>query len=61
MSAQYINMVENQSIKLPLKSIKKHVQGYNMALRAKNKLKKTLLRNQRQKFMVGINIFFKNN
>ena len=44
MSAQYINMVENQSIKLPLKSIKKHVQGYNMALRAKNKLKKNFIK-----------------
>ena len=54
-------MVENQSIKLPLKSIKKHAQGYNKALHAKNKLKKTLLRNQMLKFMVGINIFFKNN
>ena len=32
--------MENQSIKLPLKSIPKHAQKFNKALRAKNKLKK---------------------
>ena len=37
-------MVENQSIKLPLKSIKKHAQGYNKALHAKNKLRKNFIK-----------------
>ena len=32
--------MENQSIKLPLKSITKHAQRFNKALSAKNKLKK---------------------
>ena len=41
LSAQYI-MMENQSIKLPLKSITKHAQRFNKALSAKNKLKKKL-------------------
>ena len=30
--------MENQSIKLPLKSIPKHAQRFNKALRTKNKL-----------------------
>ena len=34
--------MENQSIKLLLKSITKHAQRFNKALRAKNKLKKKL-------------------
>ena len=37
-------MVENQSEKLPLKSIEKHAQRFNKALRAKNKLKKRLIK-----------------
>ena len=41
LSSQYI-MMENQSIKLLLKSITKHAQRFNKALRAKNKLKKKL-------------------
>ena len=52
-------MVENQSEKLPLKSIEKYAQWFNKALRAKNKLKKRFLSNQNLKFMVGFNIFFK--
>ena len=33
-------MLKNQSIKLPLKSIRKHAQRFNKARSAKNKLKK---------------------
>ena len=33
-------MMENQSMKLPLKSVTKHAQRFTKALRAKNKLKK---------------------
>ena len=40
MPAQCIMMLKNQSIKLPLKSIRKHAQRFNKARSAKNKLKK---------------------
>ena len=50
-------MVENQSKKLPLKSITKHAEKFNKALRAKNKLKKSSIKKKKLKFMVGIDIF----
>ena len=40
LSAQCLMMLKNQSIKLPLKSIRKHAQRFNKARSAKNKLKK---------------------
>ena len=40
LSAQCLMMLKNQSIKLPLKSIRKHAQRFNKACSAKNKLKK---------------------
>ena len=59
LSAQCIMMLKNQSIKLPLKSIRKHAQRFNKACSAKNKLKKSLIKKQKLKYMVIINIFFK--
>ena len=46
--------MENQSMKLPLKSVTKHAQRFPKALRARNKLKKTLIKKQKLKFMVII-------
>ena len=54
-------MVENQSQKLPLKSIEKHAQRFNKALRAKNKLKKRFIKQSKPEIYGWFQYFLQKN
>ena len=54
-------MVENQSEKLPLKSIEKYAQWFNKALRAKNKLKKRFIKQSKLEIYGWFQYFLQKN